>query len=274
MKNYFFNTVITGLFLSLLFGAVSAQNFMFQPMPSNKSQLGLRFLRPNFNWGDDLSLLSGTYDFYANIPISRETNLVGSLPFTAFSAKDEDSESGIGNIYVGFQTRPSSNQENKTSLSLGVFLPTARDKIEPVVLGAYSNYYELQKYFPDMLTVYGNYAFVSSQSRGAIFGIEIGPNFFIPTKKEYGEGELFAHYAISGGFKLNKIMISSKLTALAIISEDIDDFEDRFVHLLAFGAQWTGGSIRPTIFYAVYLDEEYKNAVDGALGIKFDVTLP
>lgn len=274
MKNFLCKTVIASLFIGLLFTSVSAQNFLLQTMPKNVSQLGLRFMRANFNRGDDLSLLSGTYDFYANIPISRELNLVGSLPFTVFSEKGYDSENGLGNIYFGFQTWKSSGLGNKASLSLGVFLPTARDKIETAVLGGYSNYYELQKYFPDMLTVYGNYSFISNQSRGAIFGIEIGPNFFIPTKKDNGEGELFAHYGISGGFKLNKIMISAELTGLAIISEDIDDFGDRFVHSLAFGAHWTGGNIRPTIFYSIYFEEEYRDFVDGVLGIKFDVSLP
>lgn len=274
MKNYLFKTVIASVCIGLLVASVSAQNFLFQTMPKNRSELGVRFMRASFNRGNDLSLLSGTYDFYANIPISRGINLVGSLPFSVFSEKDYDSESGLGNIYFGFQTRKSSGLGNKASLSLGVFLPTARDKIEPVVFGAYSNYYELQKYLPDMLTVYGNYSFVSNHSSGAIFGIEIGPNFFIPTKKDYGEGELFAHYGFSSRFKLNKIMISAELTGLAIISEDIDDFGDRFVHSLAFGAQWTGGNIRPTIFYAIYLKEEYRDFVDGVLGIKFDVLLP
>ncbi|MCU0644172.1 MAG: transporter [bacterium] len=273
MKNYFIKIAIAVLFMGLLFGSLSAQNFLFQPLPKNTSELGLRFMRPNFERGDDLSLLSGTYDFYLNIPMNREFNIFASLPFSTFSAEDEDSESGIGNIYIGFQTKPSSGLGSKASLSFGVFLPTATDEMSPAILGAYSNYYELQKYVPDMLTVYGNYSFLSNQSRGAIFGVELGPNLFIPTK-EGGQVELFAHYGISGGFKLNKIMLSAELTGLAIISEDIDDFADRFIHSLAFGAQWTGGTIRPTIFYQIYLDEEYRDFIDGVLGIKFDVSLP
>jgi hypothetical protein len=273
MKNYLFKTVITSLFISLLFTSIPAQNFLFQNMPKNRSELGLRFMRPNFNRDGDLSLLSGTYDFYVNIPVSPKINLVGSLPYTTFSAKGEDTESGIGNIYVGFQTKQVSEFGNKSSLALGIFLPTATDDFSPMFLGLYSNYYEIQKYIPDMLTVYGNYSYCKDQSRGAIFGIEIGPNLFIPTKGD-GDVELFAHYGIFGGFKLASVTFSAELEGLAIISEDIDDFEDRFVHSFAFGAQWTGSNVRPTIFYEIYLKEEYKDVVDGVLGIKFDVSLP
>jgi hypothetical protein len=179
MKRAILKTVIAGLFIGLFFTSISAQNFLFQNMPKNKPQLGLRFMRPNFDGDDDLSILSGTYDLCLNIPISPKLNLVGSLPYTTFSAKGEDSESGIGSIYVGIQTKIMSESGNNSSLSMGIFLPTAKDEFYPMFLGVYSNYYEFQKYFPDMLTVYGIYSYFKNQSRGAIFGIEIGPNLFI-----------------------------------------------------------------------------------------------
>jgi len=273
MRNYFIKTVIAGVFIGLLFTSISAQNFLFQTMPKNKSQLGLRFMRPNFEWDTDLSLLSGTYDLYFNIPVGPRINLIGSLPFTTFSAKDEDSESGIGNIYVGIQTKPISESGNNSNISAGIFLPTATDEFAPMFLGLYSNYYEIQKYFSDMLTVYGNYSFSMNHSRGAIFGLEIGPNLFIPTKDD-GDVELFAHYGIFGGFKLTSVMFSVELEGLAIISEDMEEFEDRFVHSLAFGAQWIGSNIRPGIFYEIYLKEDFRDVVDGVLGIKVDVSLP
>ena len=179
MKNYFLKTVIASLVIASFCHNLSAQNLLFQTMPKDKPQLGLRFMRPKFEEDIDLSLLSGTYDLCLNIPISPKLNLVGSLPYTTFSAKGEDSESGIGSIYVGIQTKPMSESGNNSSLSMGIFLPTAKDEFYPMFLGVYSNYYEFQKYFPDMLTVYGIYSYSKNQSRGAIFGLEIGPNLFI-----------------------------------------------------------------------------------------------
>jgi hypothetical protein len=85
--------------------------------------------------------------------------------------------------------------------------------------------------------------------------------------------ELFIHYGISGGFKMTNVMLSAELGGLVFISEDIDDFEDRFVHSLAFGAQWTGSNIKPGIYYQIYLKEDFRDVVDGILGIKVDVDL-
>ena len=155
---------------------------------------------------------------------------------------------------------------------MGIFLPTAKDDFYPMFLSVYSNFYELQKYFPDLLTIYGNYAYFRNQSRGAIFGVEIGPNLFLFTKGKQ-RNELYAHYGIFGGFKLTSITFSAELEGLAIITGYQDNFEDRFVHSLAFGAQWTGSNIRPGIYYQIYLKEDIRDFVDGVLGIKVDVDL-
>ena len=281
MKSHRFKTVIAIIFIGLLFTSLSAQNLLFQSIPKKKPQFGLRFMRPNFKsnffWWNDLSLsiLSGSYDFYFNIPVSFKLNVVGSLPYSVFSAKDEESEGGIGSIYVGIQTRPTSGSTSSSSLQMGIFLPTATDESFPVVLGLYSNYYEFQKYISDLLTVYGNFSYSMTHPRGAIFGIEIGPNLFIPTKDDVFEddAELFAHYGIFGGFKLTSVTFSAELEGLAIISEDVDDFEDRFVHSVAFGAQWTGSNIKPGVYYQIYLKENLRDIVDGVLGIKVDVDI-
>ncbi|MDZ7318510.1 MAG: hypothetical protein ONB11_05105 [candidate division KSB1 bacterium] len=230
-------------------------------------------MRPNFSSDDaDLSLLSGVYELNFNIPFGDQFSFIGIFPFSTFSAKDEDSESGIGNIYLGLQTRPPAASTNKSSLSFGVFLPTASDELAPVVMGLYSNYYEMQKYIFDLMTIYGNYAFCREQSN-VIFSFEVGPNIFIPTKKER-EGELFAHYGVFGGVKLNQLILGAELTGLVVISEDVDRFEDRFVHAVGFGIHWRGDNFKPTLFYQIYLDEEYKDVVDGVLGIKLNVIIP
>ena len=98
MKNCLFKTVIAGVFISMLFNSVSAQTFLFQSLPKDNPQIGLRFLRPFFEEDVGLSTLSGIYDLSLNIPVSSTINLVGSLPFITVAFEGEDSESGIGDI--------------------------------------------------------------------------------------------------------------------------------------------------------------------------------
>ena len=143
MKNRFFKIVIAGIFISLLISSVSAQNFQFQSLPKDKPQFGLRFLRPNLEGDDDLSTLSGTYDLSFNIPLNSKINVVGSLPFTTLNTKDDESENGIGDIYIGLQTRSEFSAENRSIISLGVFLPTAsEDKYSVSFLGMFTNFKE------------------------------------------------------------------------------------------------------------------------------------
>lgn len=273
MKEILLKAVLTGLGVGLLFAPISAQHFLLQNPPTNRSELGLRFMRPNFSEDDDhLSLLSAVYDLNISVPFGKDWAFIGSFPFSYFAAKGGDSESGIGNIYVGLQTRPPTASANKSSLSFGIFLPTASDELAPLILGLFSNYYEMEKYIFDMLTVHGNFAFTREHSN-LLLSFEIGPNIIIPTKKER-EGELFAHYGCFVGAQLNPLILGVEVTGVAIISEDIDKFEDRFVHAVGFGAHWSMGNFRPTLFYNIYLYEEYKDVVDGVLGVKVGIVLP
>ena len=274
MKNYLSKIVIAGILVSLLSNFVSAQTFLFQSLPKDNTQFGLRYLRPNFEADIDMSTFSGIYDLYVNIPASSSINLVGSIPFTAMAIEGEESESGIGDIYIGLQTRLESSTDNNSILSFGVFLPTAsEDKYSLNFMGLFTNYYELQKYLPNTLTLYMNYAYHSTQPEGAMFGFEIGPNFWIPTDDNGDETELFIHYGFNVGFQARNLAIFTELAGIALITEDIDEFGDRFSHSLAFGAHWTGNTMRPGIFYKIYLKEDLSDVVDGVLGVKLETIL-
>ena len=230
-------------------------------------------MHPNFSGESGLSTFSGAYDLHANIPVSARLNFVGSVPFNTFSAENVDGESSIGDLYLGIQTRSAS--ENKgPSVSFGVFLPTAsEEKFLPLLLGVSANSYELQRSLPNVLTIYTNFAYHNRRDNGPLFGLEIGPQLSIPTKNG-GDAELFAHYGVSGGFQLTNVALFAELLGIVFITEDFGNFGDRFSHTIDFGAQLTGYSVRPGIFYMIPLDEDLSDDLDGVLGIKVDFVLP
>jgi hypothetical protein len=230
-------------------------------------------LKPYFEADVDFSAFSGIYDLYANIPVRSNLNIVSSLPYSTY-ADDEESESEVGNLYIGLQMRQASHKNKSSIISFGAFLPTAgEDDFSINFLSALANYYQLEKYLPNTLTIYGNYSHHIVQSRGGLVNFEIGPNILIPTKDDDDETELLMHYGISGGFQFTNFAVLAELVGLVIISEDVDDFSDRFIHTLAFGGQWTGSAVRPGIFYKIYLKEDFRDFIDGVLGIKLDVAL-
>ncbi|MDZ7288982.1 MAG: transporter [candidate division KSB1 bacterium] len=263
-----------GLFMALSIQTLSAQTFLLQALPEAKATFGLRFMRPNFDGDSELSTLSGTYDLFVNVPVSSKLNLVGALPFTTVAFGGEDSESGIGDIYVGLQTRNHSSTASRMGLSVGVFLPTAsEDKEMTNFFGILANYHELQRSLLNTLTLYGNLAYRSTQPGGALFGLEFGPQLFIPTKDtDDRQVELFAHYGLAGGFRLSNVAIFGEFMGLFIATEDFENFGDRFTHSIAFGAQVTDNAVRPGIFYQIPLDEDFKEFIDGILGIKVEIS--
>jgi hypothetical protein len=153
-------------------------------------------------------------------------------------------------------------------------LPTASEKKEIAhLVGALTNIYELQRSLPDVLTIYGNFAYHYRQINGGMFGVEIGPQLLVPTGELEGDTELFGHYGLAGGFALPKAAIFAELLGVFIVSEDVDKFGDRFIHSFAFGAQYTGSFVRPGLFYTLPLDEDINEDISGMLGLKVDVVL-
>jgi len=254
--------------LSLCGHDAVSQNFLFQTPPQPYPQLSLRFQRPNFAEGNGLSALSGAYDLMVNTPIGGKINLLVELPFSSFSVNGF-SESSVGNLFVGLQHR--SDSTGKSSLTFGVFLPTAGDDAGS---GALANFYEIQKYGADLLTLYFNYGYRSIPvgAEGGFFGFEIGPNLFIPTS-EGGDTELFLHYGLSGGYQLRQLAFLTEFTGLFVVTEEADSFTDRFFPAINLGAQWTHGMVNPGIFYNLYLDEDLQDAVNGVLGIRINIKL-
>jgi len=280
MKTFRIKLAIVGIFIFLLPLMVLGQSFLLQDLPTDKKKLGFRYLRPDFKGDDGLSFLSGVYDFSVSIPVGSNMNFEASLPFVTIGSSGcnggtcNDTESSIGNIYIGVRHRLKSTAEKGTSIALGVFLPTTpEDKFSTVMMGWYADYYEFQKFFPNTLTIYGNVSHHLIKENGLMFNMEIGPNLSIPSGDNDGETELFAHYGLSAGYRTHGIVFKVELAGLAIVTEEAEHFGDRFTHFLVFGVQWNRGSIRPGLFYKLYLNEGWRESLNGVFGIKLDVIL-
>lgn len=279
MKCFRFALVAAGWFMPFFAHALFAQSFLFQNQPEDRPKFGLRFMRPNFSGESELSILSGTYDLWFNVPMGRtRVNLVGALPFNVSSFEGSESASGIGNICLGAQARLGGSAGRNMDVSLGVFLPTTpqSDRFfnDAYFIGYLTNFHEFHRSFPDVLTIYGNFAYRYRQIKRGMFALEIGPQLLVPTGEATGEAELFGHYGLAGGFPFARVTFFAELLGNFIISEPTEDLAERFTHSLAAGAQMTDSRVRPGLFYVLPLDDEINNFLDGTLGLRVDVALP
>lgn len=266
-------TVCAMIGLASSIHSVQAQSLKFQSMPRDVPQYAIRFLRPNFDGDDDLSLLSGCYDLTFNIPATSSLNVTGSIPYCAFSGYGE-SETGFGNLYIGIQTRDQMERNEGRSLEAGLYLPTsANDNYALQFMGTYTNFYEMHKYLPNTLTVAGNFAFVDRGSEGTFFGFELGPNIWIPTEGHNRDTEILLHYGVRAGIGVDAVTLQAEWTGAAILSEDADSFDERTVHALAVGLSVHTAGIVPSVFYETYLDDDLGDFMDNVLGFKLEKAL-
>jgi hypothetical protein len=244
-------------------------------MPKDKSQFGFRYMRPHLDLETELSTFSGVYDFSANIPLSEKLNIIGSIPYVAYTFENSETENGLGNLFIGLQMHNGSKEKTSSVGTFGISLPTAAEDI--YLFGSITDRYTGFKYWSELLTIYGNYAYHNLSSNVLKVGFEIGPNLMIPIKKtgkfKNSNVELVIHYGLIAGFQGKSIAIFNELVGLAVITEDYDEFTDRFVHSINFGAVYISKIVSPGVFYKLYLKEDLRELVDGVLGITVDVTI-
>jgi len=265
------NAVLVSLIL-MASQAGFGQTFLMQTPAEGRPAFGARLMRPYFADADiDLSTLSGALDFFVNVPVGRQINLVGRFAFNNVSIKGAGRESGVGDLYVGLQSRH--GEGSGLSASGGVYLPTATEHLAARAIGLLSNLYEFPRSLPHVLTLYTNVAY-HYRPRGILLAsIEAGPTFSIPTGENRGDAELLVHYGGALGVKVGALGISGELLGVAVITEDVENFGDRFNHFVDLGIQLVKGEARPALFYQIPLDDEFAE-IDGVLGIKVELIAP
>ncbi len=272
MNKLFFLILLVGLSS----GYLNSQTYNLQTIPTNKTLAGLVFEKPFYGMELEPSFLSGNYKLNFSVPVSDKINVMAILPFSVISYeygygtfKVEENETGVGNIFLGIQTKPRVNEISNSYYTAGIYLPTAEKKT--ALTGIFTNYYDLQGFTPDALGFYGNYAYHRIEEEGPSFGIEVGPNLIIGVGDFNSETDFYVHYGTGAGYTYKRFAINFELLGLLLLTSDTEKFEDRFIHMVNLGAQWKGDVFMPKIFYRIYLRDELKESVDGVLGVGISV---
>ena len=271
-------TCLFYLIMFVISNMISAQTLDLQIIPGNKMQYGFSFMKPFISDDASRTILSGNYNLSLDIPISSKLNIISKIPFINTNYEYDNifgkysySKNGLGNIFIGLQTNPLIMNDEKSVFTFGIYLPSASDK--PPYDGALTDYYYFSSYIPNYFSFYFNYAFHKINAEGFSYGFELGPNLLIPTKKNNSQTELFAHYGLLAGYQINKLQLNLEFVGVAIISEEIENFGDRFVNMVNIGAQWRESVVTPEVFYKIYLRSEIRHNINGILGIGVKISL-
>ena len=267
-------------FLILLFSSniFFSQTFNLQTIPCEKTQIGFSFEKQFFDEDIDPNFLTGIYQIDLNFPISPSLNIISNIQFLNLKY-DADfgyrtytfSESGFGNVFFGLQTNPEIENNRRSIITFGLYLPTAEKEIS--LLGAYSNYYDILKYISNSLGIYFNYAFHKSADEGLNYLIELGPNLLIPTKDTGADTEILIHFGGGLAYQVNRLSINAEFLGIAIVSEETDNFGDRFVNSINIGAQWKEETVVPEIYYRYCFKDDIREGIKGVLGLGVNIII-
>ena len=278
MTSIFFRKILFCIIAFTTSGFISAQTFNLQSIPTDKTQISFRFDKPFYANSTSTIALSGLYQLEINIPTHSKGNFICEIPFinsvyevNSYYGPYEHTRRGFGNIFIGFQSNDNKNETSKSIYSYGIFLPTISEKIS--LDGLFINYYELQKFTPNGVGIYFNYAYHKIKGQGFKYGFEFGPNFMIPTNRSNTNNNFVMHYGVIVGYKVDKLLFNSELFGDLVLSGVSDSFSDRFINMLNFGAQYTQDNVTPEIFYRIYLKDTFRDLISGVLGMGIILSL-
>ena len=253
------------------FSAAGAQTFLFEDIPDDEPSIGVTWQRPDIDGDSGLSIMSGVYDFSVNLPINARWSVYGSLPWVRI-ADDDESEDYVGNVLAGLKYLKRTGRKTHV-FSAGAYFPTAEEDLGFAIFGMVTNGEDLFKYAPNNLTITGNYSYFHAAESGARLGLEIGPDIVIPTGDNEGNTELMAHYGVTAGFQSERLLAAVEVMGVVQLSSEDAEFNDRFLHSVNIGACYLSRHIRPGVFYKIYLKDEWRDLVDGVLGVKIELVM-
>ncbi len=276
MKAQFFRLVLLSTLLVSI-DKLFSQTFNMQSIPDESYRFGFTLDKPFYGRDYDESLLNGIYELQFNVPLSLKFNLIGNIPFInsnydreLYFWKLKKEETGFGNIFIGLQTKPDILKNNRSIISFGLYLPTAERDV--AFDGIFVNYYNPEQFIPDLFGLYFNYAYYRNYNSGISYGLEVGPNVLISTQDK-GGNELLMHYGLNTSYQIDKFLISFEYLGNMIVSANAENFTDRLIHQLNFGAMWRAGIVSPKVYYRFYLREALNEFVDGVLGVGVDFSI-
>jgi len=264
--------LIVSVFTLLSNQGSRAQQFNMLPAPVDKNiSIGLKVNKPFFKkteYYENPGGASGVYKFYGYFPLKKNWQINTEIPLV-IADMGETTKTGLGNLYVELQK--ALNDNKATWLAFGLYVPSiGTENYEKMFVGFLSDPYRFLQY-EEGFTLNSTFGYNLRETPGILFGVEMGPDIFIPTT-EGGDVELLMHYGIKGGYRFRTVSAWTELSGILIVTEE-GSLDDKWMNQLFFGAQLNQGMFRPGIFYGFHLDKYIRDELSGVLGLNLQFVL-
>lgn len=280
--------IISTLFLlvALLFGQNANQYVLFTEKDDFK--FDFTYTSISLKSFPEQALYTGSYNLRLDSRVSETVSFFSEVPFFLSSleipnffdggTEDVDHEA-FGNIVLGTRFLLSDNIGKKSLLELSVGLPTAKDfdfdDFYPLYffLALYSDVLNQDKYQPNAMAIKANYIY-NQKEISSNWLYSVGLRYLTNVEYSYVESELLLDYGTEYVYSsdMNPIDIGARLKGMMILTEDLEDFGDRFVHSFEPIVGFRFGQSKLAFEYRLYLKDEFDEIVDSILNINFSTT--
>ena len=213
---------------------------------SDVNSITIEALKPNFDSEFGFSTASAAIFLSGRFSIKENVFFIVELPFVhsnrdeikivnpatgeIFFQIDPESETMIGNPYIGFEFHRTGS---RIFTEVGIQAPIASDdKPDAAQFGVSADFDRIEAFAPHLLKISGKINYYNKNSSNVVVRLRGGPTVWIPT--EEGDAELLADYSAQVGYVGKQISIIGCLTGRMIFTEsDIYIGEWTFYHFVA-----------------------------------------
>ncbi len=267
------------IFLCAIFPTHS-QGLVTQPFPQDGPLLSIHSQAGNYAKNQDYKFYSGAFEFSALLSLSERWIVYASLPIGVTTSENVNGTI-LGNITLGFG---SGLRLGEKGMLIGSLLTTLKsmpsltgdchcsDNFWAMYAGWYSDFYRGQRFAANYWSLGPNLQFRYEVSPSITLYTEAWPYWFIPDGS-WGHSELWLQngYGVNAG--INQLRGIAEYVSSSWISGNEPSAAIKYEDAIGFGLQAIFDRIRPTLYYQLMLNKEYRRITDGTFGFRLEVVI-
>ncbi len=238
--------------------------------PRNYDSVVLEIMKPNLEL-DGVSFLSSASVATAQFAVGQERRhfLTVDIPFAHIGIDGDESETAIGNPYVGISIFDASNP---VIYEFGGRIPIASNNFAALI-ATLVDFDRFEAYAPESASVSAALHYFPSRSGDWVLQTRLGPTVLLDL--DPGEfdatADLFANYSLQTWYYSGAFQLGMGISGRLLITDDAS-LAERIVHQAAVSVQYDFRSLIPGVHVRLPLDDDLSDAVDLVYGV--NVTIP
>ncbi len=238
--------------------------------PRNYNSVVLEVMKPKFE-SDGVSFLTSASIATTQFALDREKRhfIVVDVPFAHIGIDGADSETAIGNPYVGVSIFDGSNP---VIYEFGGRIPIASNN-GAALTATFADFDRFEAFAPENASVSAALHYFPSRSGDWVLQTRIGPTvlFDLDPGELDATADLFAAYSLQTWYYSGAFQLGLGISGRLLVTDDAS-LSDRIVHQAAISTQYDFKSVLPGVHIRLPLDKDLSDIVDFVYGI--NVTVP